>query len=126
MKLFRALLLAGTSLFLTACGEDGPIDIVKEATLPEYCADATIGDMLVLYFPTTTWTGHYDADRGGYMIFGEGEVLYYGITRVAKVGFFLEDGTNAVSYENLSFNGQMQVGSTARDLFRVMCEEATS
>ena len=119
--------LATPTLFLifAACGEPTVIDVVKAAHVAE-CPGATVGDMLLNYFPTTSWTAYNGQEPGTFMIHGEGELQFVGVTQTAVLRFILEDESGAVTFDGATLSGTEQEGPLARQILKVMCDDARS
>jgi len=125
MKTPRPIIAVLTLALLTACGEPTVIDIVKDSSVAE-CSAATVGDMLVLYFPATTWTAYNGKAEGTFEIRGSGELQYVGVTRTAELRFLYDESTGQVTYDGATLNGTEQPQAMAQQLLRTMCDEVRS
>lgn len=123
MKRSRPLLAALLAGAIVACGEPTVIDVVKDSSVAE-CSAATVGDMLILYFPTTSWTAYNGETTGTYEIRGSGELQYVGATQTAELRFSYDEATGQVQYTGASLNGTEQPDAVAQELIRTMCDEA--
>ena len=121
----RTLVAAACAVVLAACGEPTVIDIVKDSSVAE-CSAATVGDMLVLYFPATTWTAYNGKAEGTFEIRGSGELQYVGVTRTAELRFLYDESTGQVTYDGATLNGTEQPQAMAQQLLRTMCDEVRS
>lgn len=115
----KALLI----LSLAACGEPSVIDIVKDSSVAE-CSAATVGDMLVGYFPTTSWTAYNGEAEGTYEIRGSGELQYMGATVTAELRFLYDEADGQVTYLGAGLRGEEQPDAVAQELINTMCAEA--
>ena len=120
----RGIVSLAFLLLLGACGEPTVIDIVKDSYVSQ-CSGATVGDMLVGYFPTTSWTAYEGDAEGTFEIRGEGELQFVGVTQTASLRFTLNDNTGSVTYDGASLNGVEQPSGMAAQIIGAMCDDAT-
>jgi hypothetical protein len=120
----RIFVSALLSIAIVGCGEPTVIDIVKDSHVSE-CKGATVGDMLVGYFPTTNWTAYNGDAPGTFRIHGEGELQVVGATRTAVLRFVLDESTGSVTFDGATLGGAEQTPAMAGQILAAMCEEAT-
>ena len=120
----RGIVSLALVMLLGACGEPTVIDIVKDSYVSQ-CSGATVGDMLVGYFPTTSWTAYEGDAEGTFEIRGEGELQFVGMTQTASLRFTLDDATGSVTYDGATLNGVEQPAGMAAQIIGAMCDDAT-
>jgi hypothetical protein len=125
MNTVRTLTVALLAAALTACGEPTVIDIVKDSSVAE-CSAATVGDMLILYFPTTSWTAYNGEAAGTFEVRGSGELQYVASTQTAELRFLYNETTGQVTYEGATLQGVEQPAAVANQILEAMCQEARS
>ena len=123
MRPIRAFAAALLTTVVVACGEPSVIDIVKDSSVAE-CSAATVGDMLILYFPTTSWTAYNGEAAGTFEVRGSGELQYVGSTQTAELRFLYDESTGQVTYEGATLQGVEQPAAVANQIVEVMCQEA--
>lgn len=121
----RALGMTLAVLLFAACGEPSVIDRVKDSSVAE-CSAATVGDMLINFFPTTSWTAYNGKSEGTFEVRGSGELQYVGMTQTAELRFLYEESTGQVTYTGATLNGTAQPAGVSRELIRTMCDDARS
>ena len=89
-KKMAPMVLAG---LLAACGDPTEIDLMKDTHI-DGCDTATVGSMLLSYFPTTDWTSYQGDTETTFTIYGSGEFLLNGMTRVANLEFSYDSEAN--------------------------------
>lgn len=119
----RAMALVALMAVLAACGEPTVIDIVKDSHVAE-CSAASVGDMLIGYFPTTSWTAYNGETEGTYLIHGEGELQFVGVTQTANLRFVLDESDGTVTFDGATLNGEEQVPAMANQILETMCQDA--
>lgn len=119
----RSLAAMIMAAFVAACGEPTVIDVVKDSSVAE-CSSATVGDMLVGYFPTTNWTAYNGEAPGTFEVRGSGELQYVGVTQTAELRFSYDESDGRVVYLGASLNGTEQPAAMAGEILQTMCEEA--
>jgi len=120
----RKVASAALIISLVACGgEPSVIDVVKDSHVAE-CSAASVGDMLNGYFPTTSWTAYNGDAPGTYMIHGEGELQFVGITQTAVLRFTLDESDGAVTFDGATLNGTEQPPAMANQILETMCQDA--
>ena len=106
-----------------ACGEPTVIDVVKASHVAE-CSAVSVGDMLINYFPTTNWTAYNGESPGTFMIHGEGDLQFVGVTKTAILRFTLDESSGAVTFDGASLSGEEQVPALANQMLETMCQDA--
>lgn len=123
MRNVRPLVSSLLITVLAACGEPTVIDVVKDSHVAE-CSAASVGDMLNGYFATTNWTAYNGESPGTFLIHGEGELQFVGVTRTADLRFTLDEATGAVTYDGVTLNGEEQAPALAAQMLQTMCQDA--
>ena len=71
MKASRNIMAISLAGLLSACGDPTVIDMMKDTHI-DGCDTATVGEMLISYFPTTNWTAYQDDSDTTFTIYGGG------------------------------------------------------
>lgn len=123
MKSLRAASAALLTMAVASCGEPSVIDVVKDSSVAE-CSAATVGSMVINYFPRTTWTAYNGEEPGSYEVRGSGELQFVGMTQTAELRFGYNENSGQVTYLGASLNGQDQPRGMANQILEVMCQDA--
>lgn len=123
MRVVPTVAAAALVTVLAACGEPTVIDVVKDSHVAE-CSAASVGDMLNGYFPTTTWTAYNGDAPGTFVIHGEGELQFVGVTQTAVLRFTLDESDGGVTFDGATLNGEEQVPAMANQILDTMCQDA--
>lgn len=116
-----AITLAG---LLSACGDPTVIDMMKDTHI-DGCDTATVGEMLISYFPNTNWTAYQGDTETSFTIYGEGKIVYVGIDQLAKLEFSYDSESGETTFLGGTFNGQDQPMTILNALIGNMCEDAS-
>jgi len=120
-KQIAAIVLAG---LLAACGDPTEIDLMKDTHI-DGCDTATVGSMLISYFPSTNWTSYQGDTETTFTIYGSGEFLLNGSTRLAKLEFSYDGEANQTTLIGGTFNDLDQAMPTLTALIDNMCVDAS-
>lgn len=120
----RHLIVASAALALVAsCGGPSIIDDAKNARLAE-CPSNDIGTIVNNFYNTTSWTAYKGETETTKEVYAEGEIMFAGAYKTARLGFLYDETTGQVTLMGVDFSGQDQPMGIATALIEKMCEEA--
>ena len=123
MKNHHFIAAAAILAAVASCGGRTVIDDAKDAYLAE-CPAHDVGTIVNNFYNTTSWTAYNGDAEAMKKIYAEGEILFAGAYKTARLGFNYNESSGDITLIGVSFSGADQPIGIARALVERMCDEA--